>query len=200
MASFLETALLCFISLHYSLEIKVCASSRPFNIFISYGTVIFEYLSVCVNVGIKMAVGSSASYLRSAPSSSAPAVPYVLQVYYKALIWIPQLIHIISLPFLPTNIQRTPTTASRPPTSLTVHPVALFSILDHYLRRQDSQERVIGTLLGTRSENGDLIDVKTAFAVLHSETSEQVAVDMDYHHQMYELCQRVSPKEVIVGW
>ncbi|EIM87911.1 Mov34-domain-containing protein [Stereum hirsutum FP-91666 SS1] len=110
-----------------------------------------------------MAVGSSASYLRSAPSSSAPAVP-------------------------------------RPPTSLTVHPVALFSILDHYLRRQDSQERVIGTLLGTRSENGDLIDVKTAFAVLHSETSEQVAVDMDYHHQMYELCQRVSPKEVIVGW
>lgn len=118
----------------------------------------------------------------------------------KALVCIPQLIHIISLSFLLTNIQRTPTITRRPPTSLTVHPVALFSILDHYLRRQDSQERVIGTLLGTRSENGDLIDVKTAFAVLHSETSEQVAVDMDYHHQMYELCQRVSPKEVIVGW
>ncbi|KAJ3992797.1 hypothetical protein F5050DRAFT_1786420, partial [Lentinula boryana] len=38
------------------------------------------------------------------------------------------------------------------------------------------------------------------FAVLHSETSEQVAVDMDYHWAMYELHHKVNPKEVIVGW
>lgn len=80
-----------------------------------------------------------------------------------------------------------------------MHPVALFSILDHYLRRTDSQERVIGTLLGTRSDTGE-IEVRSAFAVLHSETAEQVAVDMDYHHQMYELHHKVNPKEVIVGW
>jgi len=42
--------------------------------------------------------------------------------------------------------------------------------------------------------------VRTAFAVLHSETSEQVAVDMDYHRAMFELSQRVNPKESIVGW
>ncbi|EIW61648.1 Mov34-domain-containing protein [Trametes versicolor FP-101664 SS1] len=87
----------------------------------------------------------------------------------------------------------------RTPTSVTVHPVALFSILDHFLRRNDTQERVIGTLLGTRSENGE-VEVRSSFAVLHSETEEQVAVDMEYHRTMYDLHHKVSPKEVIVGW
>lgn len=86
----------------------------------------------------------------------------------------------------------------RTPTSVTIHPVALFSILDHYLRRTDSQDRVIGTLLGTRTETE--VEVRASFAVLHSETSEQVAVDMEYHRMMYELHHKVNPKEVIVGW
>lgn len=90
-------------------------------------------------------------------------------------------------------------TPGRTPTSVTVHPVALFSILDHYLRRTDAQERVIGTLLGTRSDNGE-VEVRSSFAVLHSETEEQVAVDMEYLKTMYELHHRVNPKEVIVGW
>ena len=42
--------------------------------------------------------------------------------------------------------------------------------------------------------------MRSAFAVLHSETAEQVAVDMEYHHTMYELHHKVNPKEVIVGW
>jgi JAB1/Mov34/MPN/PAD-1 ubiquitin protease len=91
------------------------------------------------------------------------------------------------------------TTFSRAP-SVTIHPTALFSILDHYLRRTDAQQRVIGTLLGTRSEADDTVSVRNAFAVLHSETSEQVAVDKDYHRAMFDLSQRVSPKESIVGW
>ncbi|KAI0720353.1 Mov34-domain-containing protein [Cerioporus squamosus] len=90
-------------------------------------------------------------------------------------------------------------TPGRTPTSVSVHPVALFSILDHYLRRTDAQERVIGTLLGMRSENGE-VEVRSSFAVLHSETAEQVAVDMEYHRTMYDLHHKVSPKEVIVGW
>ncbi|CAL1700420.1 unnamed protein product [Somion occarium] len=90
-------------------------------------------------------------------------------------------------------------TPGRTPSSVTIHPVALFSILDHYLRRTDEQDRVIGTLLGTRSDTGE-IDVRSSFAVLHSETAEQVAVDMEYHQTMYELHHKVNPKEVIVGW
>ena len=84
--------------------------------------------------------------------------------------------------------------------------MALFSILDHYLRRKDDQDRVIGTLLGVRSTGGvggpegETVEVRSSFAVLHSETSEQVAVDMEYHRTMYELHHKVNPKEVIVGW
>ena len=87
---------------------------------------------------------------------------------------------------------------SRSVTGVHVHPVALFSILDHYLRRAESQERVIGTLLGTR--HGGEVEVKSSFAVLHSETDEQVAVDMEYLKTMYDLHHKVNPKEVIVGW
>ncbi|KAF8351676.1 JAB1/Mov34/MPN/PAD-1 ubiquitin protease-domain-containing protein [Amanita rubescens] len=87
----------------------------------------------------------------------------------------------------------------RAPSHVLVHPVALFSILDHYLRRTDEQDRVIGTLLGRRTD-AETVEVCTAFAMLHSETSEQVAVDADYLKLMYDLCHKVNPQEVIVGW
>ncbi|KAF7981685.1 hypothetical protein HWV62_32242 [Athelia sp. TMB] len=93
-----------------------------------------------------------------------------------------------------------PILPGRAPTSITIHPVALFSILDHYLRRKSDQPRVIGTLLGVRSESDSTVEVRSAFAVLHSETSEQVAVDMEYHRAMWDLHHKVNPKEVIVGW
>ncbi|EIN10505.1 Mov34-domain-containing protein [Punctularia strigosozonata HHB-11173 SS5] len=100
------------------------------------------------------------------------------------------------------HIQNAKSTATssqpRTPTLVTVHPVALFSILDHYLRRTDAQERVIGTLLGFRTDNE--IEIRSSFAVLHSETAEQVAVDMEYHQTMYDLHHKVHPKETIVGW
>ena len=115
--------------------------------------------------------------------------PYSKQVYnFKC--------NVCLAPFLsPCNVH---VVIRRVPTIVTVHPVAIFSILDHYLRRTDAQDRVIGTLLGTRTETE--IEIRSSFAVLHSETSEQVAVDMEYHRTMYELHHKVSPKEVIVGW
>jgi hypothetical protein len=83
--------------------------------------------------------------------------------------------------------------------SVTVHPVALFSILDHYLRRKDEQARVIGTLLGTVSDSGE-VEVRSSYAVPHSESEQQVAIDGDHHRAMYELHHRVNPKEVVIGW
>ncbi|KAJ7498633.1 JAB1/Mov34/MPN/PAD-1 ubiquitin protease-domain-containing protein [Mycena latifolia] len=98
------------------------------------------------------------------------------------------------------NTAASATAVPRTPSSITIHPVALFSILDHYLRRTDDQPRVIGTLLGTRSPDNTQVHVRSSFAVLHSENDEQVAVDMEYHRTMYELHSRVTPKETIVGW
>jgi translation initiation factor 3 subunit F len=76
----------------------------------------------------------------------------------------------------------------------------LFSILDHSLRRNPDQDRVIGTLLGTRSEDGSEVEIRSCYAVPHTENTEQVEVDMDYQKQMLALHTRANPREVLVGW
>uniref|UniRef100_A0A7S0RJW6 Eukaryotic translation initiation factor 3 subunit F n=1 Tax=Chlamydomonas leiostraca TaxID=1034604 RepID=A0A7S0RJW6_9CHLO len=80
-----------------------------------------------------------------------------------------------------------------------VHPVALFSICDAYIRRNEKQERVIGTLLGTVVD-GNVFEVKNCYVVPHTESSEQVALDIAHHKTMFELHQRVSPSEIVLGW
>jgi len=87
---------------------------------------------------------------------------------------------------------------ARPLSNVHVHPVAIFSILDHYLRRTKDEERVIGTLLGVRVDN--TVEIKTSFAVPYKESTEQVQVDFDYLKAMFELHQKVNSREIIVGW
>lgn len=72
--------------------------------------------------------------------------------------------------------------------------------MDHSLRRNADQERVIGTLLGTRSEDGTEVEIRSTFAVGHTETTDQVEVDMEYQKQMLALHLKANPKEVLVGW
>lgn len=63
------------------------------------------------------------------------------------------------------------------PTALVakVHPVVLFNISDAYIRRNEGQERVIGTLLGTVSSDG-MVEIKNSYAVPHKETSDEVSM------------------------
>ncbi|KAF2159747.1 hypothetical protein M409DRAFT_70807 [Zasmidium cellare ATCC 36951] len=89
---------------------------------------------------------------------------------------------------------------STAPVAVTVQPQALFSILDHASRRPAEQERVIGTLLGTRSEDGTEVEIRNCYAVPHTETAEQVEVDMDYQKRMLELHLKAAPKEILIGW
>ncbi|MCJ1343071.1 hypothetical protein MMC31_001262 [Peltigera leucophlebia] len=86
------------------------------------------------------------------------------------------------------------------PLNVIIQPQAIFSILDHSLRRNADQERVIGTLLGTRSEDGSEVEIRNCFAVGHTETQEQVEVDMEYQKQMLALHLKANPKEILVGW
>jgi len=81
--------------------------------------------------------------------------------------------------------------------SVKVHPVVIFNILDHYIRRNEQQDRVIGTLMGVNVEG--TIEIRNCFPVPHSE-GDQVAVELGFHHNMCDLHQRTAPKEVIVGW
>lgn len=58
--------------------------------------------------------------------------------------------------------------------AVTVNPVVLLSMLDHYIRRNENQQRVIGTLLGVRSDDGSEVEIKNCFPVSHTEEDEQV--------------------------
>jgi len=79
-----------------------------------------------------------------------------------------------------------------------LHPVVVFSILDAYKRRNDGQDRVLGTLLGER--RGNEVFITNAFRVPHGEEGDQVALDIDYHRTMLELHTRVNPDEQVIGW
>ncbi|KAI9796895.1 MAG: hypothetical protein M1833_005944 [Piccolia ochrophora] len=87
------------------------------------------------------------------------------------------------------------------PLNVVIQPQALFSILDHSLRRNVDQDRVIGTLLGVRTEDGTEVEIRNAFAVPHTEIlNEQVEVEMEYQKNMLSLHLKANPREVLVGW
>ena len=80
---------------------------------------------------------------------------------------------------------------------------AVFSILDHAVRRdiRDTQStRVIGALLGVRSEDGMEVEVRKCFAIPHTENEDQVEVDVEYQKNMLALQLKASPREVLLGW
>ena len=61
---------------------------------------------------------------------------------------------------------------SSPVTSVQVHPVVIYQICDSFIRRNEGQERVIGTLLG--NIEGGVAVVKNCFTVIHSEQDGEV--------------------------
>ncbi|KAK2095501.1 Eukaryotic translation initiation factor 3 subunit F [Saguinus oedipus] len=79
-----------------------------------------------------------------------------------------------------------------------LHPVILASIVDSYERRNKGAARVIGTLLGTVDKHS--VEVTNCFSVPHNESEDEVAVDMEFAKNMYELHKKVSPNELILGW
>ena len=80
-----------------------------------------------------------------------------------------------------------------------MHPIVIFSVLDHYTRRQEGQERVIGTLLGTKDAFGN-VEVTNCFAVPHTENAGEVAVGQATNKSMFALLSRINSREKIVGW
>ncbi|KAI9796070.1 MAG: hypothetical protein M1825_000876 [Sarcosagium campestre] len=101
----------------------------------------------------------------------------------------------------PPGIGAAASQATTVPLNVVIQPQALFSILDHSLRRNPDQDRVIGTLLGVRSEDGTEVEIRNAFAVPHTEIlNEQVEVEMEYQKNMLSLHLKANPREVLVGW
>jgi len=81
-----------------------------------------------------------------------------------------------------------------------VHPLAVSSILDAFVRRQDGNEMALGTLMGYI--DGNCLVISDAFAVLHkeNETTGALSIDKEYHKKMVGLRKKVVPTENVVGW
>ncbi|KAI8070582.1 maintenance of mitochondrial structure and function-domain-containing protein [Gilbertella persicaria] len=77
-------------------------------------------------------------------------------------------------------------------------PVVLFTVLDHYLRRD--QSKVLGAILGVRSPDGTEVEIRNAFPLIYTTENDDIVLDKDHYRTMYELHQRVNPDEIIVGW
>lgn len=84
-------------------------------------------------------------------------------------------------------------------TSVRVHPLVAFNIVDIYERRNSDANRVIGTLLGSVDKLGN-VEVTNSFVVKHREANNEVAVDLEVAKELYELHKKVFPAESIVGW
>lgn len=79
-----------------------------------------------------------------------------------------------------------------------VHPLVVYSILDHFLRRDTNKSRVIGTLLGTNEEGR--LSITSCYPVPHSEEGEQIGIDEDFHRTLLGLKRQASPNEIVLGW
>lgn len=90
------------------------------------------------------------------------------------------------------------------PSLVSLHPVAVASILDHHLRRprdadRNEQDRVIGTLMGTRSETGH-VNVLSSFGVPFGEVEGKLLLDTDSLRQQLEIVVKAQPRLQVVGW
>lgn len=74
------------------------------------------------------------------------------------------------------------------------------NILDHFLRRPESNVPVIGTLLG--SVDNTKVDITTSFSVPFSydeDDNKSLVLDKDYLAKMLKFHRKVNPKEGLIG-
>ncbi|RKP29871.1 hypothetical protein METBISCDRAFT_31354 [Metschnikowia bicuspidata] len=87
------------------------------------------------------------------------------------------------------------------PVDIKIHNSALFSILEIVSKQVlDSNKRVLGTLLGTRSDHGSCVEVRGAFMVPCLETGESITIEELKHKTLYSLYKKPHTKEFILGW
>lgn len=86
--------------------------------------------------------------------------------------------------------------------SVTVAPLVLLSVVDHYNRiAENTDKRVVGVLLGDNT--GSSIRVANSFAVPFEEDEKNAAVwflDHNYIEGMRDMFNKVNAKEKLIGW
>jgi 26S proteasome regulatory subunit N8 len=82
------------------------------------------------------------------------------------------------------------------PLEVIIHPLVLLSVTDHYNRvAKDTRKRVVGVLLGTRTQNH--VDITNSFAVPFEEDLNNPKVwflDHNFLESMYWMFKKVTSK------
>lgn len=82
-----------------------------------------------------------------------------------------------------------------------IHTAAFLQILEIVSKQVvSSNKRIIGTLLGFRSEDGSEFEVRDAFVVPCKETGDSIAIEEHQHKNLFNLYKRAHPKESVLGW
>lgn len=82
-----------------------------------------------------------------------------------------------------------------------IHASAFFQILEIVSKQVISKnKRIIGTLLGYRSDDGSEFEVRDAFMVPCDETGDSIAIADQQHKTLYQLYKKAHPKECVLGW
>eukprot|EP00668_Euglena_longa_P041685 GGOE01054889.1.p1 GENE.GGOE01054889.1~~GGOE01054889.1.p1 ORF type:complete len:283 (-),score=125.88 GGOE01054889.1:298-1146(-) len=80
-----------------------------------------------------------------------------------------------------------------------VSPVVIFNILDHYARRHENQESVMGALMGSKAPDGSM-EIRNSIPVPHTDGEEHVTIDIDFQRSMKDLMLKVDSKNFMIGW
>lgn len=87
------------------------------------------------------------------------------------------------------------------PVGVKIHNSALFLVLEIVSKQVlEENKRVIGTLLGVRSDDGSSVEIKDAFMVPCLETGDSIAIEEHTHKALYQLYKKAHPKEFVLGW
>ncbi|KAG7881340.1 hypothetical protein KL938_003470 [Ogataea parapolymorpha] len=101
------------------------------------------------------------------------------------------------------NVATPSTSAPVGPVKVLIQAPALMQLIDAvYMDNEEdlTKSRTIGTLLGTRSDDGSELEVKECYIVPHKEEAEELTIEESHHISTYQLLKRVNPELLIVGW
>lgn len=99
------------------------------------------------------------------------------------------------------NVSAPAASSANGPAIIKIHTSALFQILEIISKQVLSEnKRIIGSLLGIRSDDGSEFEIRDAFMVPCDDTGDSIVIDDSVHKTFYQLYKKAHPKENVLGW
>ncbi|KAK6461562.1 hypothetical protein DFJ63DRAFT_185949 [Scheffersomyces coipomensis] len=99
------------------------------------------------------------------------------------------------------NVSAPAASAATGTANIKIHAPALFQILEIVSKQVLSAEkRIIGTLVGLRSDDGLELEIRDAFVVPCNETGDSITIEDSVHKTLFQLYKKAHPKEAVLGW